>query len=491
MKTINMYKSMALVFALLFIAPLTQAIDPIVITGQSVRRSIQIGDGGTISIKDGFSSYDLKFKGDITLNDDDRTIKSISPNGYLKFSVTTFGNKRSLLIEANSSGQLRYEYYEGRKQVPYEPEGKAWLADVLIDIARLSGIDAEGRAIRIYSKGGIHAFETEMEAIPSNSIQRIYYETLLNSDYLKTEDLDNIAQLVSHTMTSNTEQGNIYRKHARLFNQTDHVAESYYQGISRMTSNTECARALREANLYVNLQNKNVVSAYFDAINRMTSNTERGHVLRHLIRNRELNDYTYIMLFMSIDRMTSNTEMRSVFNEINQLDLTNSALINEFFNAIEHMTSNTEAGAVMRHALRHHKLSIEAYKKLIDVNSQLTSNTEMGNVLDELIEVMPANDDLTIGFFTALQSFTSNTELGNVLRKYIRERDLSVNEMAAILKCYDYLTSNTELGSVMRDLAPKLPRDNQKLRELYLNAANSLTSNTEYRNVMDAYHNID
>ena len=65
----------------------------------------------------GFTYFDIKHNGKITVTDDDRGIKSISPGGYLKISKKTFGNKRTLLIESNSNGELQYSYTEGRRRL--------------------------------------------------------------------------------------------------------------------------------------------------------------------------------------------------------------------------------------------------------------------------------------------------------------------------------------------------------------------------------------
>ncbi len=82
---------------------------------------------GKFKYSDGFANYDIQVKGDITVNDDDTDIKSISAGGYLKFSKKTFGNKRSITVESNSSGKIDYEYYEGRKRFLMSPRaGNGW-----------------------------------------------------------------------------------------------------------------------------------------------------------------------------------------------------------------------------------------------------------------------------------------------------------------------------------------------------------------------------
>lgn len=99
-----------------------------------------------------FTNFDVQVDGDITVNDNDTGIKSISPGGFLKISMKSFGNRRALEIHSNSDGLLSYEYTEGRKEEPFEPEGRKWLAEILPDVVRSTGIDAVGRTKRIYKK---------------------------------------------------------------------------------------------------------------------------------------------------------------------------------------------------------------------------------------------------------------------------------------------------------------------------------------------------
>ena len=117
----------------------------------------------------GINSLEIKYDGKIHVSDDDRSIRSISPYGFLNIGYRTFGNKRELLINSDRSGQLSYEFHEGRKEIPFEPEGRKWLSDVLLDVVRSTGIDADGRTTRFYSGQGIDAFVGEVSQIQSNS----------------------------------------------------------------------------------------------------------------------------------------------------------------------------------------------------------------------------------------------------------------------------------------------------------------------------------
>ena len=60
---------------------------------------------------DGFSNFNVEMRGKIELTDDDKDIKSISPDGYLEITKVTFGSRRSLVITPSENGIKRCLLY--------------------------------------------------------------------------------------------------------------------------------------------------------------------------------------------------------------------------------------------------------------------------------------------------------------------------------------------------------------------------------------------
>ena len=92
--------------------------------------------------RDAFTDMKIEHKGDIRVSDDDKKIISISSGGYLKIYKKTFGNKRGIEIKSEN-GKLHSVYYSGNKKLAFEPEGSEWLAEILPEVIRKTGIDAE------------------------------------------------------------------------------------------------------------------------------------------------------------------------------------------------------------------------------------------------------------------------------------------------------------------------------------------------------------
>ena len=148
------------------------------------------------SSKQGNNGFEVEYEGKIEFTDDDKAIKSISRGGYIKIRKTSFGEKRELLAEGNSDGTIDYQFYEGRRRAEYDAAAQKWLADVLLEVIRGTGIGAESRTQRIYSKGGLDAVLNETSEIKSDFVSQMYLKGLvLDKQNLNNKELVKVASL--------------------------------------------------------------------------------------------------------------------------------------------------------------------------------------------------------------------------------------------------------------------------------------------------------
>jgi len=441
-------------------------------------------DKSHYNYSDGFTDFEVQVNGDIHVTDDDKGIKSISPGGYIKIEKKTFGNKRSLNIESNSSGVISYQYFEGRSEVPFEPEGKTWLAEILLDIIRLTGIDAEERTKRIYSKKGIDGVIEEIKLIPSNSVMSLYFDSALKNFTLPDGELIKICSSIPLLMTSNAEMGSLFRKYSDKFTRNNMTSISFFTNIARLTSNTERGLILNGITTSIDFKDPQVSDAYFGGVDKMTSNTEMGSILRNLERKQILDNQSYARLLMSVQKMTSNTEMGSVLRSLEKPDLNDQKVSLAFFNSVDKLTSNTEASQTLQHLIRNFNLSEENYIRLLGSTKKLVSNTEVGAVMRSIKKINLSNSNINEAYFLAIGSVVSNTEAGSILRYTLNNHQLNTGSWISLLKATGSLTSNTEMGSVLSNASLKLPWDIVTVVDVFFNSVNKFTSNTEHGRVL-------
>ena len=433
--------------------------------------------------KSPMSYFEVSHDGKIRVTDDDKDVKFISDGGYLEISKTTFGNRRRLLLEGIEDGKVIRRYYEGRSQVDYEPDGKRWLEDILIDVVRSTGIDAEGRVNRIFSKEGVDGVLDEISDISSNSGQARYFQQLLTKD-LNPTDLADVAYAIGYVISSNSERGRLFRKYARIFLADERTSSGFFRGITKISSGSERGSILREVletdltNVQLedllmvtgsissnsekgsilrkvnkqNFEGKNVVYPYFKAVNTISSDSEKSSVLRDLLKHQKLNASAQKALFMSVEEMSSSTEMSSVLRAaMSQMEGTR-ASIDAFFDALNSISSTTESGRVLRSLIESSRLDDYAAKKLFESTSEISSDTEKGSVLRNGAFLITLSPEVSKEFFKVIAEMSSNTEMGAVLRTALKVNDISEGDLILMLRTVDHMASNTESSRVLLSL---------------------------------------
>lgn len=469
--------------------------------------------------RNNFSSMDIQYRGDISVNDTDTDVTAISPGGYLKIKKTTFGNTRSIIIESNSQGKLIREYYEGRKKLDFEGEGQKWLADVLLEVVRHTGIAAKDRVARFYKKGGNDAVINEIKMIGSSSGKGRYFKELVG--ICSEKDMPYVARKIGQYISSNSVRSELYREYSEKFMSSPEARVAFFEGIGYMTSNTERSNILRHTLRYNKLDEKGMIAllkvtrrmtsntergavlrevneqfpktdegidAYFDVVESMTSNTEKGNILRNLIRREESSTKMMKMVLEAVGReFTSNHEMGSVLRAAVPKMKDDPKLAELYILAVNRMTSSTEMGNALTELIDYKPIkSTDAQISILRCSRRISSSTEKGRVLRKSTSFLGKSNEVDDAFFDALSSISSNSEKGYVMRNVINRVKMTSDMSIRVLESTRHFTSSTEIGNLMVSLSRVMPKGDPKVKEAYQQAARRLTSNTEYRRVMES-----
>jgi len=138
--------------------------------------------GNMLMTSDGYIK-EMHWSGKVRLSDDEKTIVGISPGGYLEFRE----NDTTLKAESNLQGEISYKLYDGRTSLSMGDSGKRFIAAILHKVIGF-GFDAEGRAERIYRKGGNMALLAEIPHMDIDASKNPYFDLLLKSDSLTKEE---------------------------------------------------------------------------------------------------------------------------------------------------------------------------------------------------------------------------------------------------------------------------------------------------------------
>lgn len=325
---------------------------------------IQVGGKGKDG-KDGEQVYinsndnkreELKSKGTITLTDDLKDIKSISPNGYLRYMRSVNDHTRRLEISSDAKGNLSRTYSENGKQIAYEPAGKAWLQQIMPDLMANTGIGIAELVNNLYGKSGAKGVLAEAEKAGSDHARMRFVQHLYQQPNLNPTDVKLMLQFVDKHVTSDYERrkalGNVSASHL----QNKDVAGSYLQVSDKINSDYERRKALLYLLETPNLSNESMAMA-LEQTGKISSDYEKAKVLQQLTKQPGFMQHHYKPAFSVIDKISSDYEKAKTINAV----------------------------------LKSHTLSQAQYKALLPVVSRMGSDYEKGKVLRNIAAAIPAD----------------------------------------------------------------------------------------------------
>ena len=403
-------------------------------------------------VQNGSNATEINFRGKVTFTDDERDIKSISPGGYFKFSKTTFGNTRSILIESSSDGTLTRTYHANRQQQPYEPEGRKWLADMLPEIIATSGIGAEERVRRIYAKKGVNGVLETIDDLDNDHAASIYFGYLLEQPNLADKDLRLVLEKLTGKVESDHEKANLLRRVSGLY-----------------------------------LRNDQTGQAYIRAVSSIDSDHEKANVLRHVLDNAKLNETNATALIQALADIDSDHEKAQVVRSLLQANKLNGANLQHALTVIGTIDSDHEKANVLREMFGNQSLAGTQFKTLAGVVDQIDSDHERSNVVTHLAVTNPplvtAHLEEILGLVTRI---SSDHEKGRVLATLLDKSKPTDKQYGQVLAAVPSIDSDHEKGQLLVKLAKTMPRGNASLVEAYKKAVKSIESDSEYRRAMEA-----
>ncbi len=141
---------------------------------------VHTGDHGDFNaevIEDG-RELTISGRGRITFDPGERDVVALSDGGRLRVSENDGETRRRIEITSSGGGMSR-RYWVNGKEHDYDDDARAWLARVIPETLRATGLDAEAREHRIYGTGGADAVLKEISRIGSDYAARLYFQALL------------------------------------------------------------------------------------------------------------------------------------------------------------------------------------------------------------------------------------------------------------------------------------------------------------------------
>lgn len=266
----------------------------------------------TIRRSDGDYSMEATVVGDLEFADDEADVKSLSKDGRLLIKERHNGNVRTLEIVRGADGQTRRSYFVQGQARTFDQEARAWLARIMPELIRSTGLNAANRVQRILGQRGVDGVLEEIALIESDGVQRIYFDELLWSSHLNDETLGRIVLQSAREISSDGEKANLFIAHA-----------------SRLVGDTT------------------FIPAFFEAVNTINSDGERARVLSTLLERNKLPRGTLLRLFNSAARISSDGEKANLLVMAVRHTGDDQTVLSALYDAVRTISSDAERGRVI------------------------------------------------------------------------------------------------------------------------------------------------
>jgi hypothetical protein len=285
-------------------------------TGGSNHNSYEQRDGGLIRWRAHWSgdncSIDIRSNGEVRFNPDFTDIVWMSNGGTLEITETQGSTARRLSMRYDGSGRVvRAWAINGREQA-WDGDAQRWLADLLVELDRMSGIGVNYRFASLHARGGAPAVIAEVEKMYSDYVRSIYLRRLIDSTNLTDAEYERIVAVAARDMSSDYEMSRVLRAVAEK-SPLDNAGmrRSYIAAVGRMTSDYERSRVLQTIVAKAPTSHE-VGAAAVRAAGSFSSDYERSRVLLAAIANKSLDVDDVLPILETVAKSTSDYEKARV-----------------------------------------------------------------------------------------------------------------------------------------------------------------------------------
>jgi len=331
----------------------------------------------------------IEIRGKAEFNDDYSDILNVSEGGYVRIEEERDGHSRRYEVRHDLGGQTTRAYYVDGRSHAIDEAGRSWLAKILLDVVRQSGIDADKRVQKILRQSGVTGVLAEIALISGDYAKRHYFEALIRNGNLNGTALQNVLHEAARQISSDYEQAQLL------------IA------VAPMLTGKEGA-----------------LPSYFEATATIKSDYERARVLTTLLKTSAPSRELLTQVASSASSITSDYEKARVLKEVAVLYLDDPSLRNVFFQAVGSIESDYEHHRVLSALLKTQKVSEELLTHLLDSATRISSDYEKANFLLEASSAYTGDARLRSAFLRVVETIKSDYERGRVLSTLLKNKQI-------------------------------------------------------------------
>ena len=376
----------------------------LVVVSTSCRR------GRTILFANEGTRLEISSSGEIKLTEDESSIQSISPLGYLKF----IHNEDELYAEPKN-GVIQYELYKhGTRLDPKTDDGKLFISSVVKDLIA-NGFDAKERLERLYARGGIQAVIKEIPNLGRDDVKTMYVEFLLSSDSTSNDRMLAAANLITTQISADYEKSKILSDNATAYSKDSLLTTAWIKAVLSMGADYEKVKCFKRI-LLENLNDNQIISV-LRASKNLGADYDKTQILSVIMENKSFttNHFQEILNY--------NGEFGADYDKLNmtkkllsQRELPEGETFNNLLLFMDKLGSDMDKSTLLTSILEKGPKTEDQWISLINASSKISSGLDKSNMLVNISKKMPASEKIKDAYMTAAKSLDSEMDYARAVK---------------------------------------------------------------------------
>lgn len=428
----------------------------------------------------------ISTNGEIEFNDDYTNVTSVSDGGYLKIIMVSFGMKRKLYVSSDE-GRVVYRYFEGNREVDFEPKGREWMNKVLPDVIRNSGLDLENRVNKIYQKKGISGFLSELEETDSDYYRSRMVSYLLKNNKLKKSELQSLLREFPYRIDSDYELSQIYKKYNSVFLEDAEVSAEFFNSLEELSSSYELSQVLSSVYKLNDLNTDNFTS-FINALGEISSDYEKSNVMKLALHDDRLTNEQLTVLLNEVEELSSDYEKSQIIKSLLSADGLSAKNLNEIIELTNSISSDYETTQIVGSMIKKgvlNKSNLDEFSELID---DISSDYSYTQILNELIDYEALGTERFDYLLKASNKISSSYELSKFYNSLLNKDELTIDQQLKLISKAENISSSYDLANFLIHACQRMDLENEKIRQALLDATQEISSEYDYGKVMKAIY---
>jgi len=365
---------------------------------------------GTMTISNGDFYEQIKWSGKVILSDDERSIVSIPPGGYLKFRE----NDIRMTAESNLRGEISYQLYDGQQHLSLNDSGRHFISAVLKKmIAR--GYYAQGRAERIFKNGGYRALLNELPNLEMDFIKAPYFDLLLKSDSLSVPELATAIHQLGNT-GSDVDRQHFLQQVSPAWLKDSLIASTWLEVVAHLNADIEKSGLLSRF-----IEQDSLTTENFDKVleitNHFNSDVDKMNLLAKLITKGAVDAARYGKVLDITNHFNSDIDKINLLTQLINRGVADSTGWNNMLEMANHFNSDLDKQNIYGKLMDVKDISEEQWIDVINSASAQQSDQDKSNMLVRIAQKMPRTEKMKAAYLSAAKKINDDAAYGRTVKQ--------------------------------------------------------------------------